>query len=343
MTWYNRRTEVVPIQQDMTMEDPNTSAMPHSDLESILDHLDDPDVRFPADAIEEARKRSQEITPLLIRQIEDATHDCRLGKLDPCCGHFYGALLLAEFRAVEAWPAIRAAISLPGDLSYKLFGDAITEDFGCVIATLAGDQLSDIDDLVSDRSVDVYVRWAACDTALYRIRDEAWSREEAIEWLSRHLEKAIENKDELAEGLVTRLEDLAAEQKLPLIEAAFAAGVIDDELYSLDEVKETIAQGDAIFHETMEGLHFPSGLVSHVEGWLDGGDIESDWDVEFGPYDDEPLESFVPLGESEDDYVSRNGTTIRNEGVKVGRNDKCPCGSGQKYKKCCGRTSVRNN
>ncbi|MEK9660196.1 MAG: YchJ family metal-binding protein [Alphaproteobacteria bacterium] len=23
--------------------------------------------------------------------------------------------------------------------------------------------------------------------------------------------------------------------------------------------------------------------------------------------------------------------------VKVGRNDPCPCGSGQKYKKCCGR------
>jgi preprotein translocase subunit SecA len=26
-----------------------------------------------------------------------------------------------------------------------------------------------------------------------------------------------------------------------------------------------------------------------------------------------------------------------NPGLKVGRNDPCPCGSGQKYKKCCGR------
>ncbi|MBQ8917973.1 MAG: SEC-C domain-containing protein, partial [Oscillospiraceae bacterium] len=24
-------------------------------------------------------------------------------------------------------------------------------------------------------------------------------------------------------------------------------------------------------------------------------------------------------------------------GTKVGRNDPCPCGSGKKYKKCCGR------
>jgi len=29
--------------------------------------------------------------------------------------------------------------------------------------------------------------------------------------------------------------------------------------------------------------------------------------------------------------------TVRREGKKVGRNDPCPCGSGKKYKKCCGR------
>ncbi|WP_295026772.1 SEC-C metal-binding domain-containing protein, partial [Ruminococcus sp.] len=25
------------------------------------------------------------------------------------------------------------------------------------------------------------------------------------------------------------------------------------------------------------------------------------------------------------------------KGKKVGRNDPCPCGSGKKYKKCCGK------
>ena len=31
-------------------------------------------------------------------------------------------------------------------------------------------------------------------------------------------------------------------------------------------------------------------------------------------------------------------TPIHREGVAVGRNDRCPCGSGHKYKKCCGRS-----
>ena len=30
-------------------------------------------------------------------------------------------------------------------------------------------------------------------------------------------------------------------------------------------------------------------------------------------------------------------TPVRREAPKVGRNDPCPCGSGKKYKKCCGR------
>ena len=30
--------------------------------------------------------------------------------------------------------------------------------------------------------------------------------------------------------------------------------------------------------------------------------------------------------------------TVRHEGPKIGRNDPCPCGSGKKYKKCCGRS-----
>jgi uncharacterized protein len=38
-------------------------------------------------------------------------------------------------------------------------------------------------------------------------------------------------------------------------------------------------------------------------------------------------------------YRAATTTTIRREGVKVGRNDPCPCGSNRKYKQCCGNNS----
>jgi len=45
---------------------------------------------------------------------------------------------------------------------------------------------------------------------------------------------------------------------------------------------------------------------------------------------------------SRQDYVLSRGddvaqATVKRVGEKVGRNSPCPCGSGKKYKKCCGR------
>jgi len=46
--------------------------------------------------------------------------------------------------------------------------------------------------------------------------------------------------------------------------------------------------------------------------------------------------------QAEDDYILSRGedvgpAPVKREKEKVGRNDPCPCGSGKKYKKCCGK------
>ena len=57
-----------------------------------------------------------------------------------------------------------------------------------------------------------------------------------------------------------------------------------------------------------------------------------------------PLPRRENLGLSREDQNDNNGEelelvipTVRREAPKVGRNDPCPCGSGKKYKNCCGR------
>ena len=44
-------------------------------------------------------------------------------------------------------------------------------------------------------------------------------------------------------------------------------------------------------------------------------------------------ENSIPLDTS---LQNRNNQKITNK-KKVGRNEPCPCGSGKKYKKCCGK------
>ena len=44
------------------------------------------------------------------------------------------------------------------------------------------------------------------------------------------------------------------------------------------------------------------------------------------------------------DYVAMaNAHTPVKVGKKPGRNDPCPCGSGAKYKNCCGKNKQNNN
>lgn len=50
-------------------------------------------------------------------------------------------------------------------------------------------------------------------------------------------------------------------------------------------------------------------------------------------------EYFRPLRQYNAD-AQRMPSTVKREQPKVGRNDPCPCGSGLKYKKCCGKTAL---
>jgi len=53
--------------------------------------------------------------------------------------------------------------------------------------------------------------------------------------------------------------------------------------------------------------------------------------------------TFKAVGVTEDDIrevlldiQNSKGETFRHSSPKVGRNEPCPCGSGKKYKRCCG-------
>ena len=48
-------------------------------------------------------------------------------------------------------------------------------------------------------------------------------------------------------------------------------------------------------------------------------------------------DSILTEGKRKELYKAQKASTTIVKGPKVGRNDPCPCGSGKKYKKCCGR------
>ena len=45
----------------------------------------------------------------------------------------------------------------------------------------------------------------------------------------------------------------------------------------------------------------------------------------------------MPSGLNDDDLAATDAATDKRALPEVGRNDPCPCGSGKKYKDCCGK------
>ena len=51
------------------------------------------------------------------------------------------------------------------------------------------------------------------------------------------------------------------------------------------------------------------------------------------------LQAINGLDSDQQRVKSEVNRTVVNQGPKVGRNDPCPCGSGKKYKNCCGKNA----
>lgn len=307
------------------------------DSRQIVDHivqqLDAGTKKLPEEAILQAKMHRDAVIPRLIEAIQTAAERAESGSIPEGNAHFFALFLLAEFHAKEALPAIIEAVSLPGELPFDLFGDAVTETLPRVLADLASDDPEMIADLIRNRSVSEYVRGAATYTYLHFVRDGRLSRIEAIDRLRRHLREAIDNQDvEIIDSLVNALADYSPQEVLGDIQDAFELGLVDDEMVDLEDVRRSISEGEAAFRKSLSscGSTGIADTIEELKGWFAFSDeytsepeteaFENEWHHEPALVDQEPEYS-----------------TLRNDGHRVGRNASCPCGSGRKYKKCCGK------
>jgi hypothetical protein len=120
------------------------------------------------------------------------------------------------------------------------------------------------------------------------------------------------------DALVSGSSDLGAAELLDDIERAYEEGLVDPGFIGFDHVKRDLAMGK---DQALAGL-----ADSSHNRLVDDTVAEMGWWYCFqpsAPVNPEPAPSWVP-------------SPIENTRPKTGRNEPCPCGSGKKYKKCCG-------
>ncbi len=118
--------------------------------------------------------------------------------------------------------------------------------------------------------------------------------------------------------------------------------VIDDKwidhLYAMEMLREGVGlrgygQKDPRVEYINEAFSMFEGLKSRIVE----DTLQFLYKVEIRAAPRETAASHRNIRTNREDGQPAGGGTVRRETRKVGRNDACPCGSGKKYKKCCGR------
>jgi hypothetical protein len=134
---------------------------------------------------------------------------------------------------------------------------------------------------------------------------------------------------EIIGGLICELTSFAPKEALDDIMEAYRLGLVDTVLVDLDSVKESIAEGQTRVRKILERC-CPTGIGDTIEELQHWAAFAEKPAPEPGSLPPPPDVDVVrnPAGPSASPVLSR--------GRRIGRNDPCPCGSGKKFKKCCG-------
>ena len=132
-------------------------------------------------------------------------------------------------------------------------------------------------------------------------------------------EKLLTNPEEKVEGTV---KELAEKYEISIL----------DMTGFLDGINDSLAEPNPI--DTMEEDTKVSLAFDKEKLYKNMVDAKADWLYELEEWND-----IFDEDTRKNLYKEQKESTTIHKGPKVYPNDPCPCGSGKKYKKCCGRNA----
>jgi hypothetical protein len=291
---------------------------------------------IPHESVEAARAAPAEVAPRLLRRLEELSASLRAGER-PCDAELVSILyLLAELRETRALPLVLGLLDLPEEVLDDYFGDFLGEGLDEIAASVSGGDAAPLLRLAEDPRTYVGARCCAVNAMLCLVAAERIPRETAIEWLRSVLQRGVRGEGpeaghELWDSVFLTALDLYPGEIRDDLEAARAKGLFDPDNVSWTDLDEVIEAGK---EEVLEVLQETYGLIGDA-----GAAIESYLVGDEGaecPVCGEEHGHSHEHGEDDGDVAAE---PIVREAPRVGRNDPCPCGSGKKHKKCCGKGS----
>ncbi|MEO1619458.1 MAG: DUF1186 domain-containing protein [Cyanobacteria bacterium J06632_3] len=201
--------------------------------------------KFPHLAVKEAISQKEAITPLLLKALEDTkTNLEELHKQPDYFLHLYAMFLLAQFRETKAYPLLYELYSTPGEAVYDITGDILTEDFGRILASVSGGDVSLIKQLIEGEDVHETVRSSGMTAMLTLVAQGDLSRESVLNYFQELLAEIEEEDSAFASMLVINsLELYPNEAIIPIIRNAYEKDIVDVMWSDVDDLEQTLKEG----------------------------------------------------------------------------------------------------
>ena len=296
-------------------------------LTQILDGLRfcPEDKLFPRELLDSAIELKEEITPILLRELEDVSNDPQIFEDDDSyIFPYYAMFLLAKFREPKAFPYILKLFSLPPDFVDHCFGSITTESLCPLLSSTYNGDLQSIIKFIKNPQCFAWARCSACHVIValvfHKQLDRATAQEHQLDLLD---SISIEKELILCFSILDSIMSLYPEGILLTKFEKALANKNADPHQDLHNAYEEIKKNGKV--TTLNNLclddnnHYVESLERHMVYWQCFENDSEESMPDHALFDMRKKDPWPLIAEK-----------------KIGRNDPCPCGSGKKYKKCCG-------
>ncbi len=244
----------------------------------------------------------------------------------------HALFLLTELNATESIDKVLQLLRQNEKLLTFWFGDFLTAEVWRTIYQLGNNQLEKLKKFVLEPHLYTYARYGVCSAVAQIAYHESERKPEIVQWIDGILNFLQNNKDDedlidsdFIAFIICDIIQLKAKDLMPLVKTLFDHGLVregicGDYMYVEDN---TINRPERDYSKY--ALYNIYDRYTHILTTWAGYKEDKD------DLDDLKKSSLI-----NDDLVEFQQEDSYNTEAKIGRNNPCPCGSGKKYKKCCG-------
>ena len=270
----------------------------------------------PAEAIKASSMHQIEVVEGIMDVLQDISVNGETYYKEKSYSHIHeiGLYLLAEYRYKDAFDVLMKILSGKEDVIEYFYRFVLSEDMPRIIASLYSNQEKEVFDFISNKAYYAYSRAAYLDALAILVQNDLMDEEKVIGLVKELLANAsVDDKK-----FVTKLVDFIGYNHY----MQFEQEVVN--LFNENKVDKSLLGDLEDFEAIYHDLSFKNDHLSMIsDSYKDLLRIEKIMTYGYAPV-------------VNDNFMS-SAEYLHQKEKKVGRNEPCPCGSGKKYKKCCGK------